>query len=882
MIKKGFVSLSAIMLVIICSDLSLTTANASYPLLKLDWGADHVASKVEPGFIAFTTEDSGKTFKGITVTLALIDPDPSLGVTTAPAWNLRDRGGWSPTGIPYELLYRDHIFARPGGIRITLEGLKSNESYEITIWAWDIGSAGDRIADWYANDVFCLTTYTNSGIPPVDETSNRYIGTAVSDDDGTIVLESYPNEDTNEQSGANNPYAIVAGFMISAINPITEATNPVPDDGETVPSTQVRLEWSPGMLSSSSNVYFGESFNDVNNATTTDTDIFQINTEDISYTVGSASEPLSVDKTYYWRIDEVNDLHPDKFWKGPVWSFYVPPRTASNPSPVNGALFADPNYTDPNVVLDWYPGTDATSYHVYLGDNLDDVLAGTGGTDKGTVTDPNYAPASMLELNKAYYWRVDSSDGATTYPGEVWSFKTSPANLGTIEKDIWEDVISNNDLNVLKNDIRYPDNPTVTETLTSFDTGPDGYELANYGGEISGWLYVPLTGNYTFWLCSAGQGELWLSTDEDPDNIELLASEPVWGNVGGYAFSQHSNPIPLVGGNKYYIMGIWVSVDWDFCQVAWQGAGIRDQQIIQGSYLSPFEPINAFGPTPGNGSIDVVIDSVLSWRPGKFAATQDVYLGTDSNDVNNIDASNLTSYPNVVYANVNDNTYDPGLLDFNTTYYWRVDAVNNVHPDSPWKGKVWSFTTGNYLVIDDFEAYNDLNLDEEGSNRIYMTWTDGYDNPSVNGSTIGYPNPDFANGEHFVETDIVHGGNQSGPLVYNNTVASYSEVSLGTNQMTIGQDWTQKGIDTLSIWFYGDPNNAGTGQLYVKLNNSKLLLSGIDLTQTAWQNAEISLADFGINLANVTQLVIGLERTGATGSEGILFMDDIRLYKLVP
>jgi hypothetical protein len=186
------------------------------------------------------------------------------------------------------------------------------------------------------------------------------------------------------------------------------------------------------------------------------------------------------------------------------------------------------------------------------------------------------------------------------------------------------------------------------------------------------------------------------------------------------------------------------------------------------------------------------------------------------------------------------------------------------------------------LVIDDFEAYNDLNVDEEGSNRIYFTWTDGYDNPLVNGSTIGYPDPDFANGEHFVETDIVHGGNQSGPLLYNNTIASYSEVSLGTDQMTIGQDWTQKDIDTLSIWFYGDPNNAGTEQLYVKLNNSKLLIGGIDLTQAAWQNAEISLADFGINLANVTQLVIGLERTGATGSEGILFMDDIRLYKLVP
>ena len=41
--------------------------------------------------------------------------------------------------------------------------------------------------------------------------------------------------------------------------------------------------------------------------------------------------------------------------------------------------------------------------------------------------------------------------------------------------------------------------------------------------------------------------------------------------------------------------------------------------------------------------------------------------------------------------------------------------------DSPWKGHVWSFTTADFLVIDDFEAYTD----EEGS-RIYETWIDGY------------------------------------------------------------------------------------------------------------------------------------------------------------
>ena len=40
------------------------------------------------------------------------------------------------------------------------------------------------------------------------------------------------------------------------------------------------------------------------------------------------------------------------------------------------------------------------------------------------------------------------------------------------------------------------------------------------------------------------------------------------------------------------------------------------------------------------------------------------------------------------------NTYDPpGILDFNATYYWRVDEVNDTDGNSPWQGHTWNFTT---------------------------------------------------------------------------------------------------------------------------------------------------------------------------------------------
>jgi hypothetical protein len=41
--------------------------------------------------------------------------------------------------------------------------------------------------------------------------------------------------------------------------------------------------------------------------------------------------------TYYWRIDEVNTADPNSPWKGPIWSFSIPPRTGYNPIPADGA-----------------------------------------------------------------------------------------------------------------------------------------------------------------------------------------------------------------------------------------------------------------------------------------------------------------------------------------------------------------------------------------------------------------------------------------------------------------------------------------------------------------------------------------------------------------
>ncbi|MBC8472615.1 MAG: hypothetical protein H8D56_24385 [Planctomycetes bacterium] len=270
---------------------------------------------------------------------------------------------------------------------------------------------------------------------------------------------------------------------------------------------------------------------------------------------------------------------------------------------------------------------------------------------------------------------------------------------------------------------------------------------------------------------------------------------------------------------------------------------------------------------PANGAVDVSQTPVLTWVPGVNGASHEVYFGSDKEAVKNAD----TSSPEYKGSgNLGSESYEPGQLEWDTTYYWRVDEANSANADSPWTGPLWSFTTANFLIIDDMESYNDLNEDDPASNRIFYSWIDGYDNPAANGSVVGHANPPFA------EQTIVHSGNQSMPMIYDNAVGK-SEATLN---LTSNRDWTVKGVNKLTIWYRGASANAAD-TMYVMLNGSASVDNGNPAaaqasTWTEWNIDLQAFADQGVNLANVTSITLGL-RSGAGGS-GMLYFDDIRLY----
>jgi hypothetical protein len=165
--------------------------------------------------------------------------------------------------------------------------------------------------------------------------------------------------------------------------------------------------------------------------------------------------------------------------------------------------------------------------------------------------------------------------------------------------------------------------------------------------------------------------------------------------------------------------------------------------------------------------------------------------------------------------------------------------------------------TEEFIVVDDFESYTD----DEGS-RIYESWEDGWINET--GSTVGYLS------EPFAEQAIVNSGSQSMPLSYDNAGVATAETDLA-----LAQNWTASSIQSLSLYFYGDPDNTG-GQLYIKINNTKIVYDGsaVNLTRPTWQLWNIDLSTAG-NVSNVSSLTIGIEGAGA---QGIVFIDDVRLY----
>jgi len=277
------------------------------------------------------------------------------------------------------------------------------------------------------------------------------------------------------------------------------------------------------------------------------------------------------------------------------------------------------------------------------------------------------------------------------------------------------------------------------------------------------------------------------------------------------------------------------------------------------------------GPQPANGAKDVAMNAQLSWTPATTAVSHDVYFGTDKDAVKNATTASPEYKGNKASGS---ESFDPGKLAWQSDYYWRVDAVYN---SGPVKGLVWSFTTADFIAVDDFESYNDIDPPDPASNRIFESWIDGF-GTTDNGALVGNDLPPYA------EQTIVHGGAQSMPYFYDNNL----KTSEATLTLVYPRDWTEEGVANLSLWFRGASTNSAE-RMYVALNGTAVVYNDDAAATQAgnWTQWVIDLqafADQGVNLANVDTITLGIGTKGspAAGGTGTMYFDDIALYRPAP
>jgi hypothetical protein len=279
-------------------------------------------------------------------------------------------------------------------------------------------------------------------------------------------------------------------------------------------------------------------------------------------------------------------------------------------------------------------------------------------------------------------------------------------------------------------------------------------------------------------------------------------------------------------------------------------------------------PGAAGNPQPSNGSTGVQMTAQLGWTPATKAVSHDVYFGTDKDAVRNATTSSPEYKGNKAAG---AESYDPGKLAWHSDYCWRVDAVYNT---GKVKGLVLSFTTADFLVVDDFESYNDIDPPDPASNRIFEAWIDGF-GTTDNGALVGNDLPPYA------EQRIVHGGAQSIPYAYDNNL----KTSEATHTLVYPRDWTEEGVTKLSLWFSGASANSAE-RMFVALNGTAVVYHDEPaVTQIArWTQWVIDLqafADQGVALTNVNTVTIGFgtKNSPAAGGSGKMYFDDIRLVR---
>ena len=165
---------------------------------------------------------------------------------------------------------------------------------------------------------------------------------------------------------------------------------------------------------------------------------------------------------------------------------------------------------------------------------------------------------------------------------------TITPELGGILKEHWFG-LAGTAISTLTTFSNYPAKPDGREFLLSFECLATNW-ADDFGTRVSGFLVPATNGNYTFAVAAADTAELWLSTDTNPANRQLIAT--VTNTTTFHDWTNQTNqisvPKTLSGGGKYFVELLHKAATGnDHWSVAWRAASNAPFAVIEAAFLVP-------------------------------------------------------------------------------------------------------------------------------------------------------------------------------------------------------------------------------------------------------------------------------------------------------
>jgi len=384
-----------------------------------------------------------------------------------------------------------------------------------------------------------------------------------------------------------------------------------------------------------------------------------------------------------------------------------------NPHPADQATSVGRNYD-----LTWDSDEQATSYDVYFGITNPPPFK---CNQTGTVFHPE-----IMSYNTTYYWRIDPVNSYGTTTGDLWTFTTAdrylPQQATNPQPNHLEvNVDRSDDLSwaiapaARSYDVYFgTTNPPPfqgNQAEVAFDTGTMAANTAYYwridpvndDGVTTGQLWQFTTGavigagvmadpppgstltsdTVTFtWNAGESSVAYWLYIGSSKGESDIF-SDDLWNGIT----SAQVTGLPTDGRTLYVRLRSRTDTEWRWF----------NDYVYTAATIIPPDPVT--DPIPDDQETKVWPGAALCWTAGNNTDSFDIYFGTTN--------------PPPYQANQTQATFDPGGMAPLTSYFWRIDPVNN---DGSTTGQVWSFVTR------DWETSIDLGTvdDERGLHRVIV------------------------------------------------------------------------------------------------------------------------------------------------------------------